>query len=36
MVTWVFMGDTLLLKLLDSMVARRDAVITVNGWYTKY
>ena len=34
--TWEVMSDTLLLRLLDSMVARRDAVIAANGWYTKY
>ena len=33
---WESMGDALLLRLLDSMVARKDAVIAANGWYTKY
>jgi hypothetical protein len=34
--TWESMGDALLLRLLDSMVARKNAVIVANGWYTKY
>jgi transposase len=36
MIAWENMGEALLLKLLDSMVARRDAVIAADGWYTKY
>lgn len=36
MIAWENMGEALLLKLLNSMVARRDAVIAADGWYTKY
>ncbi len=36
MTAWEHMGEALLLKLLNSMVARTATVIAVDGWYTKY
>ena len=34
--TWEELSEQLLLKLLDSMVHRVNAVLKANGWYTKY
>ena len=36
MIAWENIGEALLVKLLDSMVARTAAVIAADGWYTKY